>query len=74
MNNYNDDRLTALRLLKKMFKNYVNDFDVFEDKVFAYECAVKRMQLLVCWEEFAEEVVQWYDFEVEGLEIEGGAQ
>ena len=47
MNNYDDARLTALRLLKGMFKNYVNDFDVFEDKDFAYECAVKRIQLLV---------------------------
>ena len=66
MNNYNDDRLRALRLLKGMFKKNVNDFDMFEDKAFAYECAVRKMQLLACWEEFKEEVMQWYDLDGEG--------
>tara|TARA_R110000868_G_scaffold397626_1_gene670370 strand:+ start:48 stop:260 length:213 start_codon:yes stop_codon:yes gene_type:complete len=70
MNNYDDARLTALRLLKGMFKNYVNEFDVFEDKDFAYECAVKRIQLLACWDEFKDEVLQWYDFEILGLRYE----
>ena len=53
-----------------MFKNYVNEFDVFEDKDFAYECAVKRIQLLACWDEFKDEVLQWYDFEILGLRYE----
>tara|TARA_R110000787_G_scaffold193245_1_gene304800 strand:+ start:508 stop:720 length:213 start_codon:yes stop_codon:yes gene_type:complete len=59
--NMNDmEKLNYLRLLRLAFSGQVKEI--------GYDKAHALMSMFQHWEEFAEEVVQWYD-----LEIEGGA-
>lgn len=54
------EKLNYLRLLRLAFSGQVKEI--------GYDKAHALMSMFQHWEEFAEEVVQWYD-----LEIEGGA-
>jgi|TARA_R110002074_G_scaffold22568_2_gene68798 hypothetical protein len=54
------EKLNYLRLLRLAFSGQVKEI--------GYDKAHALMSMFQHWEEFAEEVVQWYD-----LEIDGGA-
>jgi len=54
------EKLNYLRLLRLAFSGQVKEI--------GYDKAHTLMSMFQHWEEFAEEVVQWYD-----LEIDGGA-
>tara|TARA_R110002050_G_scaffold77537_1_gene165505 strand:+ start:2232 stop:2444 length:213 start_codon:yes stop_codon:yes gene_type:complete len=52
------EKLNYLRLLRLAFSGQVKEI--------GYDKAHALMSMFQHWEEFAEEVVQWYDFEIDG--------
>ena len=55
----NESKLIALRFLKKKFQRMVYEL--------GYVGAIQYMDESYKWDEFKNEIMQWYDFEILGV-------
>ena len=58
----NESKLIALRFLKKKFQRMVYEL--------GYVGAIQSMDESYKWDEFKNEIMQWYDFEILGVNNE----
>ena len=58
----NESKLIVLRFLKKKFQRMVYEL--------GYVGAIQSMNESYKWDEFKNEIMQWYDFEILGLRYE----
>ena len=58
----NESKLIALRFLKKKFQRMVYEL--------GYVGAIQSMNESYKWDEFKNEIMQWYDFEILGFRNE----